>query len=70
MRKPLSAAVIELGSHANSNKCRRDVLAYPVPMRPDTGLTVEKYFEAKHRKGRFGNFWPLHETAFQPRRGR
>ncbi len=35
-------------------------LAMPIAVRPERGPTVRAYFAAKHRRGEFGKFWPLH----------
>jgi hypothetical protein len=31
---------------------------------PESGVTVREYFQAKHRRGEFGEFYGLHVFAF------
>jgi hypothetical protein len=53
-----------------SNTDRRTRLGLPLPQtRPEFGPSVGAYFAAKHAAGRFGKYWPLHQTARGQDRG-
>ena len=51
----------------DKNEMRGDSgpVGYPINLRPEIGLSIEQHFRAKHQRGEFGKYFPLHTTSTQ-----